>query len=240
VAKGCDYSWERPTMSGLVAAGVTFAVRYVSHDTTGKNLTKGEADALRGSGIDVVTNWEYATDAALRGRSQGVSDAANAINMHVALGGPTDACIYFSVDFDAQDSDMRQVAAYIDGAASVIGYERTGVYGGYRVIANLAATNRCKYFWQTSAWSGGRWHPAAQLRQTDYHVPVGGSYIDIDMSMSDDFGAWGGPRGNAGIQPVTAGPWDPVGVFYSIGDTFRDASNAIYGFRSWIDALRNY
>lgn len=229
MAKGCDYSWGRPTMSGLKAAGIEFAVRYVSHDNTGKNLTAGEANALRATGIDVVTNWEFAERAALLGRAQGIADAANGINMANAIGAPSHAAIYFSVDFDAQDADMRQVAAYIDGAVATIGYDRVGVYGGYRVIANMAATNRCKYFWQTYAWSGGAWHSAAQLRQIQNGVTVGGADVDIDQSMTADIGSWNGP-GSGAPSSVATGPTYDLATpldwaadwLQGIGDRFHD------------------
>lgn len=227
-------------MSGLLGAGITFAVRYVSHDNTGKNLTAQEAGALRASGIDVVTNWEFGERAALNGRAQGISDAANAINMGVALGQPSHAAVYFSVDFDAQDSDMHAVAAYIDGCTATIGWDRVGVYGGYRTIANMAATNRCKYFWQTYAWSTGRWHGAAQLRQVQNGVGIGGGVVDIDQSMVADIGSWNGPAQPGGGGQAMAGPWDPSTWIYAIGDAFKGGADALTGFRAWIDGIRNY
>lgn len=237
MAKGCDYSWGRPTMSGLRNAGITFAVRYVSPDNTGKNLTAGEANALRATGIDVVTNWEFAERAPLNGRAQGVSDAARGINMAVALGQPSHAAIYFSVDFDAQDSDMHAIAAYIDGATATIGADRVGVYGGYRVIANIAATKRCKYFWQTYAWSGGRWHPAAQLRQVQNGVRIGGADVDIDQSMSGDYGGWGGA--NASPAPPTdyAGPWDLSAPFTGVGNWMIEAGKRFHEQASILNTL---
>src|SRR5215468_926962 len=71
---GVDYSWARPSPQGLVSAGYTFAARYVSFDTTGKNLTASEASALHAAGIDIVVNWETNADDALDGFSGGVRD----------------------------------------------------------------------------------------------------------------------------------------------------------------------
>lgn len=237
MAKGCDYSWGRPTMSGLQNAGITFAVRYVSHDNTGKNLTRGEANALRASGIDVVTNYEFAERGPLNGRAQGINDASFSINAALDVGAPSQAPVYFSVDFDAQDGDMRQIAAYFDGAASAIGWERVGCYGGYRVIANMAATNRCKYFWQTYAWSGGRWHPAAQLRQVQNGVSIGGADVDIDQSMSGDYGGWGGPHTSAVPVANNAGPWDLSAPFTGIGDWMIEAGKRFHEQASTLNSL---
>src|SRR5262245_53924168 len=66
VRSGVDYSWARPSPSGLRAAGYTFAVRYFSYDTTGKNLTASEAHALQAAGVDLVSNWESGASDALK------------------------------------------------------------------------------------------------------------------------------------------------------------------------------
>lgn len=224
MAKGCDYSWARPNLGALRAAGIAFACRYVSHDNTGKNLTRGEADALKASGIDIVTNWEFAERAPLNGRAQGVADAANAINMAGDLGAPSHAPVYFSVDFDAQDADMHQIAAYFDGATATIGWERVGIYGGLRVIEYMANTNRCKYFWQTYAWSGGRWDGRANIRQVQNDVYIGGGQVDIDQSMTGDYGSWSGVTVQSGIGVVSAGAWDPSPFLQGAGDWLNQAA----------------
>ena len=59
VSSGVDYSWEHPSPASLHAAGYRFAVRYLSYDTTGKNLSRSEANALWAAGVDVVANWEW-------------------------------------------------------------------------------------------------------------------------------------------------------------------------------------
>lgn len=237
MAKGCDYSWARPNVAALRSSGITFACRYVSHDNTGKNLTAGEAGALRAVGIDVVTNWEFDPRAALNGHAQGVADAANGINMAVGMGQPPRAAIYFSVDFDAQDSDIHAVAAYIDGATSAIGWDRVGVYGGYRVIANMAATSRCKYFWQTSAWSGGKWHPAVHIRQTDYNIRIGGGEVDIDQSMSGDIGSWNGPGAATGAPVPSSGGWDIAAPLHTLGDALTSTAGTLNHLSDELDSL---
>jgi hypothetical protein len=55
---GVDYAWGRPSVSSLKNAGVKFAARYLSYDTTGKNLTRSEAAALSRAGIWIVVVWE--------------------------------------------------------------------------------------------------------------------------------------------------------------------------------------
>src|SRR2546423_4404537 len=74
--KGLDYSFARPSPSGLHNEGYSFAARYLSYDnssTHGKILFSGEANSLIANGIDVVSNWEYAADDALGGYNSGVA-----------------------------------------------------------------------------------------------------------------------------------------------------------------------
>src|SRR5262249_40119933 len=158
----------------LVAQGISFACRYLSYDRTGKNLSRDEALRLQAKGIAPVSNWEWQETDALGDYARGQQHAHEAAFQHFADGGPDSRPIYFSVDFDAQPADIRQIAAYFDGVASVIGIQRTGVYGGLFVVSSLWATDRVKWIWQTSAWSNGRWHPNAKIHQVQYEVPIGG------------------------------------------------------------------
>lgn len=196
---GVDYSWYRPSPSSLVSSGYKFVVRYASYDTTGKNLSKSEADALIAAGLNVVSNWENNADDALSGYDLGVSDAKSAEQMFAADGAPSTRPIYFSVDFDATPGDQTAINAYFDGVASVIGLDRTGAYGGYYVIQRLFDAGKIKWGWQTYAWSGGQWDARAQLRQTQNGIA--GGQMDEDQSEADDFGQWGNYQATPPDQP---------------------------------------
>lgn len=188
---GLDFAWSKPSVSAILAGGYRFVCRYLSWDTTGKNLTYAEAQSYLSNGIGVVSNWEYSANAAANGRGQGVSDATEGARQHTSCGGPPDAPIYFSVDFDVPSSQYGAVASYFDGVASVIGLARTGAYGGYPIINYLFNNGRITYGWQTFAWSSGRWDGRAQLRQVQNGITVGGADCDHDVSMVDNFGQWG-------------------------------------------------
>jgi hypothetical protein len=202
---GVDYSWARPSPSGLAAAGYTFASRYVSFDTTGKNLTASEASALRAAGIDIVVNWETNADDALGGSSAGVRDATEAARQAAAAGQPSSRPIYFSIDFDAQASQQPAINAYFDGVASVIGAARVGAYGGYNPIKRLFDAGKIRWGWQTFAWSGGLWDARAQLRQVQNNVTIAGGACDIDQAMATDFGQWAAvtPANGVGVASGT-------------------------------------
>jgi Domain of unknown function (DUF1906)/Tachylectin len=203
VRLGIDYSWGRPRPSAIVAAGYTFVCRYVSRDTTGKNLTRTEANALRAAGLDIVTNWEHSAREALDGYSAGATNAREADRQALACGMPASRPIYFSVDFDATSAQQSTINAYFDGVASVIGRARTGAYGGYGAINRLFNAGKITWGWQTYAWSGGRWDSRAHLRQVLNNITVDGEPADRNEAHAVDFGQWGGgPKGLASVYGV--------------------------------------
>jgi hypothetical protein len=189
---GLDFAWSKPSVQAILNGGYRFVCRYLSWDTSGKNLTHAEATSYLDAGIAVVSNWEYATDAALKGYNQGVSDATEGRSQHNNCGGPEEAQIYFSVDWDVNQSQYAAVAEYFKGVATVVGLDRTGAYGGYNIIKYLFDNGLIRYGWQTYAWSGGRWDGRAQLRQVQNGIIVDGADCDRNTAMADDYGQWGG------------------------------------------------
>ncbi|MBO0870114.1 MAG: DUF1906 domain-containing protein [Micromonosporaceae bacterium] len=206
VINGVDYSWGRPRPSALLAAGYTFACRYLSFNTNGKNLTRSEAEALTAAGLDIVCNWEYQPSEALNGYNQGVTNAREAIRQALICGMPSRRPIYFSVDFDAQPADQTAINAYFDGVASVLGVAQTGAYGGINVIGRLFDAGKITWGWQTSAWSAGQWDARAQLRQVQYGITVDGAGCDRDEGWAADFGQWN----NLSPYPPAVGPTGSV------------------------------
>jgi hypothetical protein len=134
---GVDYAWFSTDLKALIAAlkahGVTFVARYLSH-SSGKNLTPDEAAALSAAKIAITVVWETAADRALAGHAAGAQDARDALAEAKACGMPAGRPIFFAVDFDASNGQEGAISTYLDGAASVLGKDRTGVYGGYNVV----------------------------------------------------------------------------------------------------------
>ena len=189
--KGVDFSWGRPNVAAMAKDGVKFAFRYLCYDTSGKRLSKYEANNLLAHGISPVSNWEEKAGDMLGGYSRGVTYAKEANRQHLAYGGPPEAPIYFSVDIDASDSQLGTCYDFLRGAASVLGWNRLGCYGGYRTIEYMARKNpRPRYFWQTLAWSGGRWSTHAHVRQYRNNVQYMGALVDHNTAMVSDFGQW--------------------------------------------------
>src|SRR3954452_1849906 len=106
---GVDYAWGRPGIPALQRAGVKFVCRYLSHDTSGKNLTKAEATAMRAAGIAVVVVWESTAQRPLAGRIAGVADATEAARQAKDCGLPPDQPIYFAADWDATSGEQAAI-----------------------------------------------------------------------------------------------------------------------------------
>lgn len=220
---GIDFAWGGPIAPAtLHGAGVSFVARYLSPDPT-KNLALSELHSYLAADIDVVLDWEYAANAALNGYDQGVSDAKAADAQAKALG-LDGAPIYFSVDFDATQAQQTAINEYFQGVASVIGLDRTGVYGGFYVVQRVLNAKLAAYAWQTYAWSGGQWDTRACIRQTQNNIWLGGVNGDWDTSMTADFGQM--PR-----------PSDPTLGFGDNGPEVYEAQMllAVFGYEIPVD-----
>lgn len=193
---GVDYAWGRPGAAALKRAGAKFACRYLSHDTTGKNLTRAEADDLSDAGIWLVVVWETTAKRPLDGRSAGVADARDAAAQAARCGMPDDRPIYFAADWDASPGQQDEINAYLDGAASVIGRGRVGLYAGHGPMKRAFDAKKITFGWQTYAWSGGRWDARAQLQQYSNDHEINGAAVDYDRAVDGDYGQW-----RVGVSP---------------------------------------
>lgn len=188
--EGVDYAWGRPGPAALKAAGKEFVIRYLSRDTTGKNLTLSEAAQMTNAGLWVAVVWETSTDRMLGGRAAGVIDAQLADQQARSCGMPEGRPIYFACDFDAAPSQQTLINAYLDGAASVIGLPRVGMYGGYGPIKRALDVGKITYAWQTYAWSAGKWDPRIHVQQYSNGHLINGVDTDLCRAMVEDYGQW--------------------------------------------------
>lgn len=182
---GVDYPWTKPKPTAIATAGYGFAMRYLSKDS-GKNLTLSEAHALAAAGVWSGVVWETTAGRALAGHAAGATDAREALSQARACGMPAGRPIYMAVD---TDTTWSQVEAYFRGVRDVLPAEQIGVYGGIRIIQGAADSGLVTWYWQTTAWSAGRWDPRAHIRQTGY-VTVGGVQCDRNEAMTADYGQW--------------------------------------------------
>jgi N-acetyl-anhydromuramyl-L-alanine amidase AmpD len=211
-----DFSARKIPAQDIKAAGYGGVVAYVSESRPGANfgakpITREYADALRAQGLHIVSNFQYgkpggsAPSDFTRGFSGGTADAQTALRLHEAAGGPDSAPIIFSIDEDINLATWNRIGVdWFRGINSVLGWERTGIYGHSRVCAlaiqdgvvGHSTSPGRRWVWQTRAWSYGAREPAAVLFQSVIDTPsnpgplVGGTRVDVNDVLAHDFGQW--------------------------------------------------
>lgn len=211
-----DFAMHQIPAEQIRAAGYSGVVNYVSLSRPGssfgaKPITRPYAESLTAAGLVIVSNYQYgkpggtAPSDFTRGFAGGVADARTAWQLHTAAGGGHSAPIFFTIDEDISREVWNTVALqWFRGINSVLGVQRTGVYGGIDVCQWAAAdgvignsrTAGHRWAWQTRAWSGNRIDPAAVLYQRIVSTAsnpgplVGGSEVDVNDVMAQDCGQW--------------------------------------------------
>lgn len=202
--RGIDYAFSpHPAIGELLPGGIRFVMRYTSplasNDHNGKNLVPAEKQQLLAAGLAIGIVFESGSGRVLGGHAAGVLDAEHANAVVKALG-MAGLPVYFACDFDIQHAQLPVLGAYLDGAASVIGQARTGVYGGITAVRYALDHGHAHWAWQTYAWSGTptSWDPRAHVRQFRNGVHVAGATVDMNEAMRGDFGQWPRPHADQG------------------------------------------
>lgn len=211
-----DFAERRIPPDQIKSAGYDGVVNYVSESRPGadfeaKPITREYADALRAAGLAIVSNYQYgkpgwsAPSDYTRRYDGGVADAQTALQLHDAAGGADSAPIFFSIDEDIDVNTFNSVAVeWFRGINSVLGVDRTGIYGHSRACAwaiehsviGRSTTAGHRWAWQTSTWSHGEREPTAVLYQVVVNSPaspgplLGGIHVDVDEVLATDFGQW--------------------------------------------------
>ena len=211
-----DFAERRIAPDQIRSAGYAGVVNYVSEARPGvsfaaKPLTREYADGLRAAGLHIVSNFQYgkpggsAPSDFTRRFDGGVADAQTALRIHNAAGGSNLAPIFFSVDDDINADIWNNLAVnWFRGINSVLGTERTGIYGHAQACAwsindgviGRSSTAGYRWAWQTRTWSHGQREPAAVLYQEVVNSAsnpgplLGGIHVDVDEVLAADFGQW--------------------------------------------------
>lgn len=187
-----DYAFSVPSVASLVAAGKHGAGRYIGPGSASKHLTAPERDRLLAAGLCIWLSVEGGANDALQGASLGASHGAMAVRDATWLSAPKGVALFANVDLDVTPTQWPACRNYLNAFGKIVraGGYRVGLYGGYNAIAWGSRDKVADIFWQTYAWSGGRWHPAAQLQQYHNGVTLGGADVDLCRNVADDFGQW--------------------------------------------------
>ncbi len=190
--EGIDYSRGGPMRAGAVAAaGKHFVGRYAVNDLSpdGRGITASEYREMTSAGIDVFLYWEASEAWMLGGRNAGEHAARNAVENIVRAKMPVRMPVYYSHDIEPQEHHYPAIAECLKGAASVVGIERVGLYGGFGIIDYAATRGLATWFCQTYAWSGGQWSRFAHLQQYDNVGNfIGGVDVDLVRATVPHFG----------------------------------------------------
>jgi hypothetical protein len=197
-----DYAAGVIPASQIRAAGAVGSIRYVSDRRPGGNWMLGkpiqvaEARDLSSNGLKIVSCYQFGKGNSadwLGGAGAGVKHAERGMQLHAAAGGPATAPIYASIDDDPSYDQYKQlIAPYLRSWESVVGHERTGVYGNSKTIDWALHDGLGSYFWQHN-WGSpkGFAHPAASLHQVEIDKrSVGGVGVDINEILKPQFGQW--------------------------------------------------
>ena len=211
-----DYAMRQISAQDVRAAGHAGVINYVSTSRPGssfgaKPITLPYARELYAAGLVIVSNYQYgkpggtAPSDFTRGQAGGVADARTGWQLHTAAGGGQSAPIYFSVDDDIDRETWNNLALpWFRGINSVIGVQRTGIYGGIKacnwatadgVIGRSGSPGKV-WAWQTRSWSQGQIFPGAVLYQRVIDTAsnpgpvVGGIRVDVNDVLAQDCGQW--------------------------------------------------
>lgn len=204
-ALGLDYAYARPDGAALAAAGVTAVGRYLADPADGRQIELTEYQNLARAGIRVWFVREGAATGMLGGRAKGVSDARIAV-ANLARLGLEDQVVYAAADWDvgftlgtagevvAAPQQIDACDDYLRGFASVVGIERTGIYGGLYYLNHAYQAGLARRFWQAGAvsWNHGL-KPAmtVDIEQTTQKPPLPDT--DHNKIHTADYGQ-AGPR----------------------------------------------
>ena len=203
-----DFSWWRPAIADLKAAGIVAVSRYLAWyppGSPGKVILKPEYDALRAAGIEVVLNWESTGTSYTGGYAQGVKDGAEARRQARALGHPDTRPIIQSVDTGIQPSQV--LYDYQRGFNDGGGVGIQGFYGDAACADALFARALISVFWQANArgWPGSSVDdPRAALiqRTSKSHANLPANQYDESDRKQLDFAQAPAPA-QAPAAPVT-------------------------------------
>jgi hypothetical protein len=227
--EGVDYSYARPTAGQIKAAGKKFAVRYITAPgAQNKGISQAEYNALHDAGVAVVVVYEGGAGDMKKGRAQGVADAQAAQRNLKGIVGLNDSLpVYFACDWDATPAQQGVINAYLDGAASVLGRDRVGLYAGYYPLKRAKAAGKVTWLWQTYAWSGGQVLDGIHLYQYRNGVKLGNGTVDLCRAYKVEYGQHAPGHTPVVVKPPVETPAKPKPVVVTATAEY----NGIYFFK---------
>ena len=156
----------RDVSQELKGSGLDFVARYYRKPTSRwPTLTVEEAHTVSGQGMKLVTVFEsHSHKADYFNYQSGFSDGMTAYQQARGIGQPAGSAIYFAVDYNAPQTDIRGgIESYFRGVhaglAAAAGKKpeyRVGVYGSGAVCDYMKRMRLAEFAWLSgsTAWSG--------------------------------------------------------------------------------------
>jgi glycoside hydrolase-like protein len=167
LARGIDLPIDaRDVSNELTESRLGFVARYYRDPASRwPTLSAEEARMVSSAGMSLVAVWEsHSHKPDYFSYASGYSDALAAHRQAKAIGQPSGSAIYFAVDYNAQEPDVRGpvdqyfrgVHAGLAAAAEQAREYRVGVYGSGAVCDYLKRARLAEYAWlsNSTAWSG--------------------------------------------------------------------------------------
>lgn len=184
--------------AALKAAGYDFVGRYLGK-TGWKLLSPTEAHALKAAGLSVVLVYDSNHSSAEDFQpGRGTADAHHAIAQAVSVMAPAGTAIYFTVDYNASEKDIRgPISDYFREVASVIASPggttpvySVGIYGSGAVCAAMQEAGYAHYTWlaQPESWSGHTLPKPWNIRQ-GRQTTIGNLSAEEDAAFTQNIGA---------------------------------------------------
>lgn len=222
----CATKLNRTTAGKLRQAGVRTVGRYLGSPESWKTLTDKEVQSVSAAGLSLFSIWE--TNPTNRGyfsSEKGLQDAANAAFYARSIGQPRESAIYFTVDYDAQPSDMNAIETYFREVRDRLDDYKIGAYGSFAVIERLHRKRLADFYWQTYAWSHGKLAGGAHLYQYRNNSWLAGIAVDLNRVLKP-IGDWR-PGGTEEAEPAFEQPPAQKNArpgFYTVksGDTLSE------------------
>lgn len=191
MAEGVDYSFSRPDVRCLFNSRKRFAVRYVGSGSSGKYITRAEANALIAAGLKVAIVYQTTANSCSTATTPAGPQHGSATTARSPPG-----CRHGGRS-TSRSTPTRGASAPPNGPwcrASATAPRRPWpqpdrCLRGYAAIARLVPTYAA-WGWQTYAWSGGRWSAKAHLRQYLNGQNRCGGEVELCRSVTDDYGQW--------------------------------------------------
>lgn len=196
MALGCDTATpiNESRLQTLLSEGYTFVGRYL-----GSHLTSDEKDIITKGGLYIVSLYEgNPTHIGYFTEPQGKIDANKAIRKAQELGQPLGTPIYFTVDYDAPNSDVSGgIRTYLQAIKAVFKENgdpyKLGLYGSGAVLSYFKDTYTYTWLAGATAWRGSRNYTGWAIKQYANCTTIGSGpgKITIDKNESNGFaGGW--------------------------------------------------